>query len=374
MNHVTPLPPTPVKPTGRSTDKTSASVEFRNVSKRYGTVTAVDSVSFDIEAGELVTLLGPSGCGKTTTLRLIAGLEMASEGQILIGGRDVTRLSAADRDVSMVFQSYALFPHMSVLENVAYGPSVQGVPKKRAQEMAIEKLGLVGLSGLEKRAPSELSGGQQQRVAVARALVLEPQVLLFDEPLSNLDAKLRRRVREDIRELQQNLNLTVGYVTHDQEEALAVSDRIIVMSNARIAQTGRPRELYEEPASLFVADFIGDANILEGKLLEENGERGLVQIGTLTTELPRRGAKAGPVKLAVRPDAFTVNEDPSAESGLEGRITKASYLGTHVEYEIETAVGELFVVEHHRRDLIPPHTAVRIGLGQRGVSVIPPDA
>jgi iron(III) transport system ATP-binding protein len=197
--------------------KQAASVEFRNVTKRYGEVKAVDGVSFTIAPGTLVTLLGPSGCGKTTTLRMIAGLEMASEGQIFIGGRDVTRLSAADRDVSMVFQSYALFPHMSVLDNVAYGPTVQGMRKKEAQALALDKLALVGLSGLEKRSPSELSGGQQQRVAVARALVLEPQVLLFDEPLSNLDAKLRRRVRDDIRELQQNLNLTVAYLTHDQE-------------------------------------------------------------------------------------------------------------------------------------------------------------
>ena len=171
----------------------------------------------------------------------------------------------------MVFQSYALFPHMSVLDNVAYGPTVQGMRKKDAQALALDKLGLVGLSGLEKRSPSELSGGQQQRVAVARALVLEPQVLLFDEPLSNLDAKLRRRVREDIRELQHNLNLTVAYVTHDQEEALAVSDRIIVMSNARIAQDGTPRELYERPASLFVADFIGDANLVDAEVVAERG-------------------------------------------------------------------------------------------------------
>jgi iron(III) transport system ATP-binding protein len=190
-----------------------ASVEFRNVSMRYGAVTAVDDVSFAIEAGKLVTLLGPSGCGKTTTLRMIAGLEIASAGQILIGGKDVTRLSAADRDVSMVFQSYALFPHMSVLENAAYGPTVKGLGKDVAREMALSKLALVGLKGFENRYPSELSGGQQQRVAVARALVLEPQVLLFDEPLSNLDAKLRRRVREEIRELQQSLNLTVAYVT-----------------------------------------------------------------------------------------------------------------------------------------------------------------
>ncbi|HXA69195.1 MAG TPA: ABC transporter ATP-binding protein, partial [Stellaceae bacterium] len=200
----------------------AASVELRHIVKRYGPVAAVNDVSFAIEAGTLVTLLGPSGCGKTTTLRLIAGLETATSGQLLIGGSDVTSLSAADRDVSMVFQSYALFPHMTVLENVAYGPTVRGASKREAHALALEKLALVGLRDLGARLPSELSGGQQQRVAVARALVLEPRVLLFDEPLSNLDAKLRRRVREDIRELQQRLRLTVVYVTHDQQEALAV--------------------------------------------------------------------------------------------------------------------------------------------------------
>ncbi len=220
-----------------------ASVEFRSVVKQYGAVRAVDDISFTIEPGTLVTLLGPSGCGKTTTLRLIAGLEIATAGQILIGGEDVTLRSAAERDVSMVFQSYALFPHMTVFENVAYGPTVQGLGKARTRELVQEKLALVGLSGLEQRSPSELSGGQQQRVAVARALVMEPQVLLFDEPLSNLDAKLRRRVREEIRELQLKLKLTVAYVTHDQEEALAVSDRIIVMADGRIAQIGTPSRI-----------------------------------------------------------------------------------------------------------------------------------
>jgi iron(III) transport system ATP-binding protein len=351
--------------------KQAASVEFRSVTKRYGAVTAVDEVSFTIEPGQLVTLLGPSGCGKTTTLRLIAGLETASAGQILIGGRDVTRLSAADRDVSMVFQSYALFPHMSVIENVAYGPSVQGASRRDAEAMAAEKLKLVGLSGLERRAPSELSGGQQQRVAVARALVLEPQVLLFDEPLSNLDAKLRRRVREDIRELQRTLNLTVAYVTHDQEEALAVSDRIIVMSNARIAQTGTPRELYESPANLFVADFIGDANLLDAVLLETRGERALVQLGALAFELPRRGAQPGPVKLAVRPDAFRLEAAPRSLSAIAGQVTKASYLGTHVEYEVESAVGPLFIVDHDRREALAPGTAIAITLADRGLSIVP---
>jgi iron(III) transport system ATP-binding protein len=283
----------------------------------------------------------------------------------------VTNLSAADRDVSMVFQSYALFPHMSVLENVAYGPSVQGVPKKDATKMAMEKLALIGLKGLEKRAPSELSGGQQQRVAVARALVLEPQVLLFDEPLSNLDAKLRRRVREDIRELQQSLNLTVAYVTHDQEEALAVSDHIIVMSNARIAQTGTPRELYEEPANLFVADFIGDANILSGDVVDVTGPTAQVSIGNVSLRLPHRNAGPGPVKLAVRPDAILLGES-STPGALTGTVRKASYLGTQVEYEVESPIGSLFVVQYGQQEPVAPGTRVAITFAaQRGVSIIP---
>ena len=277
--------------------KQAADVEFHSVVKRYGGVTAVDDVSFRIEPGTLVTLLGPSGCGKTTTLRLIAGLEMVSSGSITIGGRDVTSAPASERDVSMVFQSYALFPHMSVLENVAYGPRVSG--DRAATDKAVEKLRMVGLDGFGSRMPSELSGGQQQRVAVARALVLEPQVLLFDEPLSNLDAKLRRRVREDIRELQQSLGLTVAYVTHDQQEALAVSDRIIVMSNSRIAQVGAPRELYEAPRDRFVADFIGDANLVDAELGEHRGSRAPVHLGGVELELEHRGA-APELRVEVR--------------------------------------------------------------------------
>ncbi|MCA0418290.1 MAG: ABC transporter ATP-binding protein [Proteobacteria bacterium] len=348
-----------------------ASVEFRNVSMRYGAVTAVDNINFTIEAGKLVTLLGPSGCGKTTTLRMIAGLEIASDGQILIGGKDVTKLSAADRDVSMVFQSYALFPHMSVLDNAAYGPTVKGLGKEQAKQMALEKLALVGLKGFENRYPSELSGGQQQRVAVARALVLEPQVLLFDEPLSNLDAKLRRRVREEIRELQQDLNLTVAYVTHDQEEALAVSDRIIVMSNARIAQEGAPRDLYEQPSNAFVADFIGDANLVDVTVKAVADGRADVAIGSATVSLPARGLGVGPAKVAIRPEALLLGE-PGQGGSLPGTIRKCAYLGNHLDVMVETEVGELFVVQYGGREMLVPGSPVSVSFANKGVTLIPP--
>ena len=322
----------------------AASVEFRSVSKRYGTdVTAVDQVSLFVEAGELVTLLGPSGCGKTTTLRMIAGLEMVTDGQVLIGGSDVTRLPATDRDVSMVFQSYALFPHMTVLENVSYGLRASGKSKQQSAERAEHGLDLVGLAGYGARLPSELSGGQQQRVAVARALVLEPQVLLFDEPLSNLDAKLRRQVRDDIREIQQRLSLTVVYVTHDQEEALAVSDRIIVMNNATIAQIGNPRELYEQPASVFVADFIGEANIVNAEITEVNNSQAIVQVGAITLALDSRGLPTGTAKLAVRPNRIIL-QATSAEipNALPGLIQKATYVGDRIEYKVKTDRETLF--------------------------------
>jgi iron(III) transport system ATP-binding protein len=342
-------------------------VEFRNVVKCYGAVTAVDDISFRIEAGTLATLLGPSGCGKTTTLRLIAGLEMVTSGTITIGGREVTSAPASERDVSMVFQSYALFPHMNVLENVAYGPTVSG--DRGAKDKAMEKLRMVGLVAFANRMPSELSGGQQQRVAVARALVLEPQVLLFDEPLSNLDAKLRRRVREDIRELQQKLRLTVAYVTHDQQEALAVSDQIIVMSNARIAQIGAPRELYEAPRDRFVADFIGDANLVEAELGVHNGSRAPVRLGGIELELEHRGAAPGPVRVAIRPESILLSRDQA--SPLRGKVNKAAYLGTHMEYTVEAPVGPLFVVDRDVSRPIAAGSDVSITLSGHGVALVP---
>jgi iron(III) transport system ATP-binding protein len=333
---------------------TQPAVRFEAVTKRYGQVVAVDRVGFDIAPGTLVTLLGPSGCGKTTTLRLIAGLEQASDGRILIDGTDVTALSAAERDVSMVFQSYALFPHMDVMENVSYGLRAMGLKKAEAAARAAEKLALVGLSGYEKRQPSELSGGQQQRVAVARAIVLEPKVLLFDEPLSNLDAKLRRRVRDEIRGLQQDLSLTVVYVTHDQEEALAVSDRIIVMRSARVAQDGTPRELYNAPASRFVADFMGDANLLEATVGEHRGETAKVSVGPLSLDLPHRGIAPGAAALAVRPHSVRLTAGSAGRGGIEGQVTKAAYLGDHMEYMVATVSPrtEIFATD---ADVNRPH-------------------
>ena len=347
----------------------AAAVTFDGVTKAFGSVVAVDNMSFTVEAGSLVTLLGPSGCGKTTTLRIIAGLEMVTDGRVLIGESDVTRLPATERDVSMVFQSYALFPHMTVLENVAYGLHVSGLAKAQARAQAEDGLELVGLKGYGARLPSELSGGQQQRVAVARALVLEPQVLLFDEPLSNLDAKLRRRVREEIRELQQNLGLTSVYVTHDQEEALAVSDRIIVMRNATIAQQGTPRELYEEPADIFVANFIGDANLVNVEITDVNGEWASVRIGSIDTTLPSRGLKAGAAKVAIRPEALLLSAQ-SASDGMEGCVLKATYLGSHIEYTIDSPLGELFVIDSRVAHSIPTGAAVSVRLADHGVTLI----
>jgi iron(III) transport system ATP-binding protein len=348
----------------------SASVAFHHVTKTYGRVVAVRDVSFTVEPGLLVTLLGPSGCGKTTTLRLIAGLEMATSGRILIGGADVTRVPATDRDVSMVFQSYALFPHMTVVENVCYGLRASGEPRDRAAAVAREGLALLGLSGFDDRLPSELSGGQQQRVAVARALVLEPRVLLFDEPLSNLDAKLRRRVRAEIRELQQRLGLTVVYVTHDQEEALAVSDRIIVMDNAVIAQEGTPTELYREPASRFVADFIGDSNLVRGTLERRDARLGAVALGGLTMSLPHRGLGDGVVDVAIRPEAVRLDMLDASRVPLVGTILKAVYLGSHMEYTVDSAIGELFAVDSRVASPFPVGARVAIDFDRHGVTVV----
>jgi iron(III) transport system ATP-binding protein len=319
----------------------NAGIELRGVSKRYAADAAaraaVDGISFEIPRGSLTTILGPSGCGKTTTLRLIAGLETPSAGQILIGGRDVTRLGPAQRNVSMMFQSYALFPHMDVVENVSYGLRMSGVPTGEARRRAIDALQTVGLVDFDARLPSELSGGQQQRVALARALVLQPQVLLFDEPLSNLDARLRREMRDEIRALQQRLQLTVAYVTHDQGEALAVSDHIIVMDHGVIAQRGTPQDLYEAPASEFVAAFMGEAMLFDA---QADGAGG----------------------IALGPPG----------QGLAGRLAKLSYLGSSYEYSFDTELGPVFVVSPDVGHALGLGSEVGLQLASHGVAIVRP--
>ena len=352
-------------------DRRAARIELARVTKQFGPVTAVRDVSFTIAAGSLVTLLGPSGCGKTTTLRLIAGLETVTSGRILIGGDDVTALGATERNVSMVFQSYALFPHMSVLDNVAYGPRVAGRSRRQAAESARDALAGVGLVELADRLPSELSGGQQQRVAIARALVLEPRVLLFDEPLSNLDARLRRQMREEIRALQQRLGITVVYVTHDQEEALGVSDRIIVMNHAVVAQEGAPRDLYESPDDVFVAGFMGEANRVKGVLQRLDARTGRVTIGGLTRVLPHRGLADGPVDVAIRPEAILIVAQPT-DGALRGTVRQAAYLGSRMEYSVASEIGELFVTSPAVEAPLAPGASVVLTLAGHGITLIRP--
>jgi iron(III) transport system ATP-binding protein len=361
MNALTPL----------STQAQAAEVRLEKITKRYGKVTAVKPLDLVIPAGSLVTLLGPSGCGKTTLLRMIAGLERSTEGKLSIGGKDVTHLSAGERNVSMVFQSYALFPHMNVLDNVAYGLVSGGMKRGEAHAKAEEALATVGLKGFGQRLPSEMSGGQQQRVAVARALVLKPDVLLFDEPLSNLDARLRRSMREEIRALQKALGVTVVYVTHDQSEALAVSDLIVVMRAAEIAQMGTPRQLYEEPDNVFVATFMGEANHVRGILDATDASKGMVTLDGLRIALPHRNLPSGEVDVVIRPEAIRLVE-PDVQGCLKATIRTATYMGAHAEYNLDTRVGSLFAIAPEAASLRHVGAPVGVMLADRGVFAVKP--
>ena len=254
---------------------------------------AVDHINLEIKDGEMVTLLGPSGCGKTTTLRMISGFEYPTSGNVFIGDRDVAKIPPNKRGISMVFQSYALFPHLNIWENIAYGLRVAKLPQDEIIRRTNDVVELMQLKGMEKRFPNQLSGGQQQRVALARAVVIEPSVLLFDEPLSNLDAKLRESMRDELRALQQRLGITSLYVTHDQSEAMAISDKVVIMKDGVICQQGTPQEIYEQPASRFVANFIGKANFIDGTFRGRDGEAALVEIGGKTFSIPAPGKMEG---------------------------------------------------------------------------------
>jgi iron(III) transport system ATP-binding protein len=345
-------------------------IALEGLSKRYAgqARAAVNGLSLELPAGTLTSLLGPSGCGKTTVLRLIAGLEAPDAGRVSIGGVDVTAVPSHARGLSLMFQSYALFPHLSVQRNVEFGLRAQGLLPAQAQARASQALHHMGLADAAQRAPQALSGGQQQRVALARALVTEPSVLLFDEPLSNLDTRLRRQMREEIRALQQRLQVTVVYVTHDQAEALAVSDRVVVMQDGRVAQQGTPREVYEQPVDAFVAGFMGDTVLLPATV----DAQGRVQLGPLHVQLPTplspTAAARTTLTLAVRPHAWRVH--PASHPGLPARVLRSTYVGHAAELQVACDLGELLL---HLRGSGPRHQAgapVSLTLGDTGVSVL----
>ena len=335
------------------------SVVLENVTKVFedprrpgGVVTAVDGMSLEVKDGELVTLLGPSGCGKTTALRMVAGFESPTSGRLLMDGQDVTHQAPHGRNSAMVFQSYAIFPHLTVAQNVAFGLEMRGVPRDHIASQVRNILELVELSGLEHRSPEQLSGGQQQRVALARAIITEPRVLLFDEPLSNLDAKLREQMRGEVRKLQRRLAITSIYVTHDQAEAMALSDRIVVMERGRVQQVGTPLEIYAHPANRFVADFIGRVNFLEGQVRAVASDSLTIDVRGRSLEVPYRqtGFQVGDsAAVVVRPETIRLAPVTGMEAAARpftGTIRRATYLGPTAEYEIDWEGSTLLAVSY----------------------------
>ena len=314
-------------------------VRLESVVKRFDDVVAVDGVSLEVPSGSFFALLGPSGCGKTTTLRMIGGFEEPDEGAIYLGDRDVVGLPPYRRDVNTVFQSYALFPHLSIFDNVAFGLRRKGVDKVQVKGRVEEMLRLVGLKGLGSRRPRQLSGGQQQRVALARALVNRPQVLLLDEPLGALDLKLRKQMQLELKMIQHDLGLTFVHVTHDQEEAMTMADAIAVMNRGRIEQLGPPAELYEKPATAFVAGFLGVSNLLSGSVTAP----GRVRLDTGDEIAADAGDRAGRVAVGIRPEKIRLGPPGEGENSLAGSIKETAYVGVATQYVVETGAGTLIV-------------------------------
>jgi putative spermidine/putrescine transport system ATP-binding protein len=342
--------------------RTAVEVHMDGLSRHYGSVVALDKLDLTVQAGELVALLGPSGCGKTTTLRLLAGLEDADSGHITVGGRDITRLPASKRDMGMVFQAYSLFPHMTVRQNVAFGLRLRRVSAQQRDRRALEMLELVGLDTQADRYPHQISGGQQQRVALARALAIEPQVLLLDEPLSALDAKVRAQLRDQIRRIQLEVGITTLFVTHDQEEALAIADRVGVMRDGRIEQLAPPTDVYSRPATAFVAEFVGLSNRLAGTV-----SGGSVTVRGRDLPLVDQSIPAGSVTALVRPEAVTLASDSAAESGpLVGTVIATTFLGATSRITVD--LGDTTILAQ-----LPTSEASELPAGSRVSLAIRPD-
>lgn len=325
-----------------------ADLEVKNLAKSYdGKTKVLQDISFSVENGELVSILGPSGCGKTTTLRIIAGLIPETSGQVLVDGKDITKVPVYKRNFGMVFQSYALFPHLSVFENVAFGLKMHKLPKKVIKEKVDAMLKMTGLSELAKKFPDELSGGQQQRVSLARALVTNPELLLMDEPLSNLDAKLRLKMREEIMQLQKKMKMTVLFVTHDQQECFAISDKVIIMKEGRIDQFDQPQNIFHHPRTEYVARFIGYDNFITVNADNYQDEHHIkVGATVLTTAETNKNAKV----LTIRPENIVLDSDSPHGNTIIGSITSREYLGQSFKYTVQSALGE-FQVEEARQKM-----------------------
>jgi spermidine/putrescine transport system ATP-binding protein len=331
-------------------------VELSKVSKHFGPVVAVDNVSLSIHDGEFFSLLGPSGCGKTTSLRLIAGFELPTGGEVYIGGMPQGDRPAFRRPVNTVFQNYALFPHMTVAQNVAFGLEMNKVAKPEIRQRVAEALELVQLPRMGNRKPDQLSGGQQQRVALARALVNRPKVLLLDEPLGALDLKLRKAMQLELKALQHQLQITFVYVTHDQEEALTMSDRIAVMSRGKVLQVGPPEEIYDRPTNRFVADFIGETNFLEAVFKGRDGDRGTVVVDDqlrLRVPVERSVDASGPVSVAIRPEKITISERPANGDAISGTVEEVIYTGTDTRYLVRITTNSILAVRQQNVGIGP---------------------
>ena len=339
-------------------------VEFRNITKRFGDLAAVNDVSLQVHKGEFLSLLGPSGCGKTTSLRMIAGFEQPDEGELLIGGVDAVGIPPYKRDVNTVFQSYALFPHMTVLDNVAFGLKQRGVDKSTRRSKAGEALELVQLANRADSKPAMLSGGQQQRVALARALVMQPRVLLLDEPLGALDFKLRKEMQIELKSIQQHVGVTFVYVTHDQEEALSMSDRIAVMSHGVIEQLDEPRTIYDRPSTAFVAGFIGEMNFLSGRVVEADGSTYTVQVADGLAVQGYGATRTGEdVLVGLRPERVVVHptSEASGVNHASSTVVSKMYLGDQIQFVVSPASGDHLVVREQRENVDPETDNIRPG-------------